>query len=146
MTLRADTILLVDDSPDDIYFTARAVRQCNITGPIVVAHDGVEALELLLPDDNRPPLCPALTVLDMHMPRMNGLDVLARLRANSCTSFLPVIVLTSSDHDEHIAEDYGLGASSFVRKPVHVDEFLEAARILGVSWVGMNEQAHRHQS
>ncbi len=79
------------------------------------------------------------------MPRMTGLEVLARLRADSTTSFLPVIVLTSSDQDEHIVESYSHGANSFVRKPVHTDEFLEAAGILGIYWLGINAQPHRHQ-
>lgn len=144
MDLQLDVILLVDDNPDDIYLTTRAFRQNNITNEIVVAHDGVEAIELLLPDDGRPPLRPAIVLLDIHMPRMDGLEVLARLRADPSTSSLPVIVLTTSDEDRDIAESYSQGANSYVQKPVHTDEFLEAARVLGVYWLGLNKQVRRH--
>ena len=144
MDLQTDVILLVDDNPDDVYLTTRAFRQNNITNEIIVANDGVQALELLLPDDDRPPLRPSIVLLDIHMPRMDGLEVLARLRADAFTRTLPVIVLTTSDEDRDIAESYSQGANSYVQKPVHTDEFLEAARMLGVYWLGLNKQVRRH--
>jgi two-component system response regulator len=128
-------ILMVDDNADDIYLTTRAFRRDSITNEIVVARDGVEALDLLLPEDGRDPLRPVIILLDIHMPRLNGLEVLARLRAEPSTRSLPVMVLTTSDEERDIAESYSHGSSTYVQKPVSTDEFVEAARMLGVYWM-----------
>ncbi len=138
--MRNDPILLVDDNPDDVYLTIHAFRQNDIANEIVVANDGVWALDLLLPSDDRPPLRPAIVLLDINMPRMGGLELLSRLRADPRTRALPVIMLTTSTEDHDIAESYSGGANSYVAKPVTSEEFLEAAKTLGVYWLGLNVQ------
>jgi two-component system response regulator len=142
--MKTDAILLVEDNPDDVTLTLRAFKKNNIKNKIVVANDGMAALDLLLPTDGGTPLRPAIILLDLNMPRMNGLEVLRRLRSVPQTQQLPVIVLTTSNEDRDITEAYELGANSFVRKPVTFEEFLEAARILGLYWLCVNEQvSHR---
>jgi two-component system, response regulator len=141
--MQTDVILLVDDNPDDVTLTLRAFKKNNIKNEIVVANDGVAALDLLLPADDATPLRPAIVLLDLNMPRMNGLEVLRRLRSDPATKLLPVIVLTTSNEDRDIAESYAFGANSFVRKPVTFEEFLEAARILGLYWLDINQQVSR---
>jgi two-component system response regulator len=133
-----EAILLVDDNPDDVYLTMQAFRKSDITNQIIVAEDGVEALDLLLPSNGTAPLRPAIVLLDINMPRMGGLEVLARLRADPLTRSLAVIMLTTSAEDSDIVESYDHGANSYVRKPVTTSEFVEAARILGVYWLGVN--------
>jgi two-component system response regulator len=133
-----DAILLVDDNPDDVYLTVQAFRKSGITNQIIVAEDGVEALELLQPNAGGTPLRPAIVLLDINMPRMGGLEVLARLRADPLTRSLAVIMLTTSTEDRDIVESYDHGANSYVRKPVTTSEFVEAARALGVYWLGVN--------
>ena len=133
-----EAILLVDDNPDDVYLTMQAFRKSDITNQIIVAEDGVEAIDLLLPGNGAVPLRPAIVLLDINMPRMGGLEVLARLRADPLTRTLPVIMLTTSAEDRDILESYDNGANSYVRKPVTTSEFVEAARALGVYWLGVN--------
>lgn len=137
---RLPVILMVDDNADDVYFTARAFQQSGVRNEIVVARDGVEALDLLLPTDGRSPLCPAVVLLDINLPRLGGVAVLTRLRSHDATRSLPVIVLTSSDEDRDAADSCRLGANSYVSKPVCTDEFLAAVRALGVYWLGGNQQ------
>ena len=139
--MQTQTILLVDDNPDDVYLTVHAFRQNKIPNEIIVARDGVEALGLLLPRDGTPPVRPVIVLLDINMPRMSGLEVLAQLRADPSTRSLPVIMLTTSTEDRDIAESYAGGANSYVPKPVATEEFLEAAKTLGVYWLGLNIQA-----
>jgi two-component system response regulator len=139
--MRTDAILLVDDNPDDVYLTLHAFRQNNILNEILVAHDGVEALDLLLPTGPDRPVRPAIVLLDINMPRMGGLEVLKRLRSDPRTRSLPVIMLTTSTEDRDIAESYDGGANSYVAKPVTSEQFLEAAKTLGVYWLGLNIQA-----
>jgi two-component system response regulator len=134
----SEAILLVDDNPDDVYLTMQAFRKSDITNQIIVAEDGVEAIDLLLPSNGAAPLRPAIVLLDINMPRMGGLEVLARLRADRLTKMLPVIMLTTSAEDRDILESYDSGANSYVRKPVTTSEFVEAARTLGVYWLGVN--------
>jgi two-component system response regulator len=138
--MQTDAILLVEDNPDDVTLTLRAFKKNNIKNRIIVASDGIAALDLLLPPDGGTPLRPAIVLLDLNMPRMNGLEVLRRLRSDPATKLLPVIVLTTSNEDRDIAESYQFGANSFVRKPVTFEEFLEAAKILGLYWLSVNEQ------
>jgi CheY-like chemotaxis protein len=136
-------ILLVEDNPDDVELTRRALRQHDVANEIVVARDGVEALDVLLgrPDLVPPlaPLWPALILLDLKLPRIDGLEVLRRLRAEPRTRTLPVIVLTTSTEDQDIVTSYTLGANSFVRKPVDFEAFTNAVRQLGVYWLLVNE-------
>jgi two-component system, response regulator len=141
--MQTDAILLVDDNPDDVTLTLRAFKKNNVKNKIIVANDGIAALDLLLPPDDATPLCPSIVLLDLNMPRMNGLEVLRRLRSDTSTKLLPVIVLTTSNEDRDIAESYQFGANSFVRKPVTFEELLQAARILGQYWLTVNEQVPR---
>lgn len=138
--MRTDAILLVDDNPDDVYLTIHAFRQNKLPNEIIVAKDGVEALGMLLPADAAEPLRPAIVLLDINMPRMGGLEVLERLRADPLTRFLPVIMLTTSTEDHDIAKSYSGGANSYVAKPVTSDRFLAAAKTLGVYWLDLNLQ------
>ena len=129
-------ILLVEDNPDDEELTLRALRKQNIANEIVVARDGVEALEYLTRADN--PL-PNLVLLDLNLPKIGGLEVLQRLRSQERTQFLPIVVLTSSDEDRDLIDGYRLGANSYVRKPVDFNQFLDAVRSLGLYWLVLNQ-------
>jgi two-component system response regulator len=132
-------ILLVEDNADEVLFTLRAFAKNKIDNQIVVAADGEQALEYLLPTGPRPPLRPALTLLDINLPKIDGLEVLRRVRADPRTHALPVVVLTTSNEERDILESYRLGANSYVRKPVVLDEFLLAAELLGTYWLRVNE-------
>ena len=133
-------ILLVEDNPDDVLFTIRAFAKNHIRNEIVVASDGEQALRLLLPDDGQP-LRPALILLDIKLPKVDGLEVLRAIRDDERTSSLPVVVLTTSSEERDIVESYRLGANSFVRKPVVFEEFVEAANVLGIYWLLVNQPA-----
>jgi two-component system, response regulator len=138
--MHANVILLVDDSADDVTLTLRAFGKSGIRNEIIVARDGVEALELLLPTGGQAPLRPAIVLMDINMPRMNGLETLQTLRADPSTRTLPIIMLTSSVQDRDIIESYDCGANSYIQKPVDSAEFHVAARALGVYWLGMNRR------
>lgn len=135
-------ILLVEDNPDDVLLTLRAFRKNDPTSRIVVAHDGQEALDYVFAEGlhmRRPPEdLPALILLDLKLPKIDGLEVLRRLRAHSATMTLPVVILTSSDEVCDIRESYRLHANSFIRKPVDFTQFLEAVRQLGTYWLKLN--------
>jgi two-component system, response regulator len=133
------TIMLVDDSPDDVALTLRAFKKNNITNKILVAADGEEALRYLLPEDDTWNPVPALVLLDINLPKINGLEVLRRLRQEERTRYLPVVVLTTSNEERDIVQTYDLGANSFVRKPVVFGDFLEAVRVLGMYWLLVNQ-------
>lgn len=133
-------LLLVEDNPSDEELTLRSLRKHNIVNEVVVAHDGVEALEMLL-GENR--IEPDLVLLDLKLPRVGGLEVLQKIRADERTKMLPVVVLTSSSQDEDIVTSYRLGANSYVRKPVRFSDFSEAVRQLGVYWLLVNESPNR---
>jgi two-component system response regulator len=137
--MNGGTILLVEDNPDDVVFIRRAFERNNISNEVVVASDGERALEYLLPDGARAPLRPALILLDVNLPKVDGLEVLRRIRADSRTAGLPVVVLTTSREECDIVDSYRLGANSFVRKPVAFDEFVDATKVLGVYWLLVNE-------
>jgi two-component system response regulator len=137
--VNSGAVLLVEDNPDDVLFTVRAFEKNNISNEVVVAVDGEQALQLLLPEGDDPPLRPALVLLDVKLPKVDGLEVLRRIRADPRTSSLPVVVLTTSAEERDIVESYRLGANSFVRKPVVFGDFLNATRVLGVYWLLVNE-------
>jgi two-component system response regulator len=140
--MNAGTILLVDDSPDDVALTLRALKKNNMTNHVDIAADGEAALQYLLPDGDRSdsPL-PALILLDINLPKVSGLEVLRTIRAHARTRYLPVVVLTTSNEERDIVETYDLGANSFVRKPVVFADFLEAVRLLGLYWLLINQPA-----
>ena len=132
-------ILLVEDNPDDAALTVRALKSHNIRNEVVVAQDGVEALDYLFGKGERPAAePPAVILLDLKLPRLNGLEVLQRIRAHADTRLLPVVILTSSDEERDVIDGYRLGANSYVRKPVDFVEFTEAAKQLGLYWLLMN--------
>jgi two-component system, response regulator len=133
------TILLVEDNPDDVELTLRAFRKNNIANDIVVARDGAEALGLLMGagPGEAPPL-PAVVLLDLKLPRVDGLDVLRGIRGSERTRLLPVVVLTSSNEERDLVNSYSLGANSYVRKPVDFMEFMEAVKQLGLYWLVLN--------
>jgi two-component system, response regulator len=133
MTLRA--ILLVEDNPDDERLTLRALRQGQMDNPILVARNGEEALHCLL---NLDPL-PCMVLLDLKLPKLDGLEVLRRIRNHERTRLLPVTILTSSSEERDIMESYALGANSYVRKPVTIDEFSSTVQQLGLYWALLNE-------
>ena len=137
--MTAERILLVEDNPDDVALTLRALRKNNFPHEVTVARDGAEALDLLLADGSAGEALPGLILLDLNLPKIDGLEVLRRLRASDRTKFIPVIVLTSSKLEEDIASAYRGGANAFVRKPVSFSEFTDAVRTLGVFWLSLNE-------
>jgi two-component system response regulator len=132
------TILLVDDSSDDVELTLRAFRTNNITNRVDVASDGEQALAYLFPDGEIPPR-PVLILLDINLPKVSGLEVLRRIRTDVRTRFLPVVVLSTSSEDRDVLESYNLGANSYVRKPVVFNEFVDAVRVLGLYWLLVNQ-------
>jgi two-component system response regulator len=133
-------ILLVEDNPDDEALVMRSLRKANIANEVVIAHDGVEAIEYLYSPEtaNDPGRLPALVLLDLKMPRLGGFEVLERIRAEASTRFLPVVILTSSSEDEDMARSYMGGANSYVRKPVDFTEFANAVQKLGIYWLLLN--------
>ena len=128
-------ILLVEDNPDDEQLALRALRRGRVTNPIHIARDGEEALATLFASD---PL-PGVVLLDLKLPKIDGLEVLQQIRANERTQRLPVVILTSSSEQRDIIESYNLGANSYVRKPVDFDQFSEAVAQLGLYWAVLNE-------
>jgi two-component system response regulator len=137
--MNSGAILLVEDNPDDVLFTRRALERNNIVNELVVASDGEQALDYLIPTDGGDGLHPALVLLDVNLPKIDGLEVLRRVRANPRTATLPVVVLTTSNEERDIVRSYRLGANSFIRKPVAFSEFVEAARVLGLYWLLLNQ-------
>ena len=136
-------ILLVEDNPDDVWLTIDALKANNISNEMVVARDGVEAMDYLFGEGiyahRNPRDLPALVLLDLNMPKISGLEVLSRIRTSEHTQLLPVIILTSSDEDKDKIDGYQLGANSYVRKPVDFKEFVKAAGQLGLYWLLLNE-------
>ena len=132
-------VLLVEDNPSDEKLLLRAFGKWNLVNEIAVARDGVEALEYLQGADCEARLLPALVLLDLKLPRIDGLEVLRRIRAHERTRLLPVVILTSSVEDEDLIRSYSLGANAYVRKPVNFADFVEAARTLGLFWLMLNE-------
>jgi two-component system response regulator len=136
-------ILLVEDNPDDVVLTLRAFKKSNILNPVIVAKDGVEALDYLfgrgtyIGRDLK--IMPTVVLLDLKLPKLDGLEVLKQIRADKRTRLLPVVILTSSKEDKDMINGYKLGANSYVRKPVDFAGFLEAAKELGCYWLLLNE-------
>jgi len=137
------TILLVEDNPDDVKLTLRAFKRNNMLNPIIVARDGVEALDFLFARgayaERAGKSLPTLIILDLKLPRLDGLGVLKAIRADEQTRLIPVVVMTSSKEEQDLFQSYSLGANSYVRKPVNFAEFLEAVRVLGIYWMMTNQ-------
>ena len=135
------TILLVEDNEDDVDLTLRAFKRCNLGNKVVVASDGAEAIDILFKTGahvgSQDPL-PSLMILDLNLPKISGLDVLRRVRADERTRFLPTVVLTTSVEQQDVINSYALGANSYARKPVAFEEFLEATARLGLFWMMVN--------
>ena len=143
--MKPKIILLVEDNPSDVGLTQRALEKSHIANELVVAEDGQEALDYLFGSD---PLTgqkmnelPALILLDLKLPKVDGLQVLRQIRADERTSRLPVVILTTSSEEDDIAQSYDLGANSYIRKPVDFKQFVEAVQHLGLYWLVMNEPA-----
>ncbi|OQA28580.1 MAG: Response regulator rcp1 [Chloroflexi bacterium ADurb.Bin344] len=137
-------IMLVEDNPDDITLAKRVFRKCNLTDNVVVTRDGVEALEYLLKkdeddDDRSISDLPAVILMDLKMPRMDGIETLKVLRSSRKTAFIPVVMLTSSDEERDIRQCYQCGANSYIRKPIDFDRFSEVMQLLSVYWLTINE-------
>jgi len=141
--MKEKIILLVEDNPDDVELTLRAFKKNKIANTIVVKHDGAEALDFLLGTGTQSAAAtnqwPALVLLDLKLPKIEGIEVLRQLRTDKRTRLLPVIILTSSKQEQDIIISYSCGANSYVRKPVDFDQFIEAVRQLGMYWLLINE-------
>ncbi|RLB60929.1 MAG: response regulator [Deltaproteobacteria bacterium] len=140
-------ILLVEDNPNDEALILRALKKSNVANEIIVVRDGVEALDYLFAtgaySERDATAQPAVVLLDLKLPKVDGLEVLKRVRADDRTAVLPVVILTSSDEQKDMVESYRLGANSYVRKPVRFDEFAEAVQHLGLYWALLNQAPPR---
>lgn len=136
MTDSSKLILLVEDDPDHELLTIRALKKSNIANEVRVARDGEEAIDLLCGEN---PIRPQVVLLDLKLPKVDGLEVLRRIRECTTTRLLPVVVLTSSDEERDMVRSYQLGVNSYIRKPVNFSDFAEATRQLGMYWLVLNE-------
>lgn len=143
MDAGGNVIILVEDNPDDVALTLRALKKNQITNPVVVLRDGEEALEYIFGTGrySREKIHdkPLMILLDIKLPKIDGLEVLRRIREDERTALLPVVILTSSDEESDIDEGYALGVNSYVRKPVDYNEFIKTIGMLGMYWVITNE-------
>lgn len=142
-------ILLVEDNPDDEALTLRALKKHNIGNKVFVVRDGAEALDFLFCTgahaDRDPNDMPQVTLLDLKLPKVDGLEVLRRLRADQRTHLLPIVILTSSNEEQDMIQGYKNGANSYVRKPVDFTQFLDAVRELGLYWLVLNQTPPREK-
>jgi two-component system, response regulator len=141
--LDENTILLVEDNPDDIKLTERALKKSHILNKLVVAKDGVEALDYLFGTGiwtgRNLNNVPEVILLDLKLPKIDGLEVLKKIRTDSRTKLLPVVILTSSKEEKDLINGYAMGANSYIRKPVNFNQFADAVRQLGLYWLVLNE-------
>jgi len=146
------SVLLVEDNPDDVTLMLRALRRANVVDEddVAVARDGVEALEYLSGTgayaDRDADLLPVVVLLDLKLPKVNGLEVLRHVRADTRTRLIPVVIVTSSDEDSDVIEGYRLGANSYVRKPEDFDQFADAVRQMGLYWLFLNRMPPRQDA
>ncbi len=136
------TILLIEDNPDDVELTLRVFKKHHLANKIIVAKDGEEALDILFQrgEENKTQRIPNLILLDLNLPKVNGLEVLRQVKSNSKTKQLPVIVLTSSKEEKDVVESYCLGVNSYIRKPVDFEKFSEVVKQLSLYWLLLNER------
>jgi CheY-like chemotaxis protein len=143
-------ILLVEDNPDDEELTLMSLKNSGVLNQVMVVRDGEEAMQFLLAEgqykDRNMRAIPAVILLDLKLPKLSGLEVLERLRANSLTKCIPVVILTSSSEEEDVINSYKLGANSFVRKPVDFNRFADSVKQLGLYWLLINEPPIRSKS
>ena len=135
------TVLLVEDNPDDEALTLRAFKKNNIFNEVTVARDGQEALDYFFGEGASERPAPTVVLLDLKLPRIDGLEVLRRIRADPRTRLQPIVILTSSKEEQDIVSGYSLGANSYIRKPVDFSQFMEAIRQIGLYWLVLNELA-----
>ena len=150
MDQMSKTILLVEDNPDDAKLSLRAFKRNKMLNPIVVARDGVEALDFLFARgayaERAGKAPPTLIILDLKLPKLDGLGVLKAIRGDARTRLIPVVILTSSKEEQDLIQSYSLGANSYVRKPVDFTEFMEAVRLLGIYWLMTNQAPPEHST
>jgi two-component system, response regulator len=139
--MTSHTIMLIEDNPDDQALTLRALKKNKILNDVTVASDGAQALEFLFPGNGAEAKLPGLILLDLKLPKVDGLEVLRRIRADPRTEIVPVVVLTSSQEQEDILDSYHSGANGYVRKPVNFADFSDAVNTLGMYWLLLNEAA-----
>ncbi len=142
--MRNDTIFLIEDNPNDVALTRRALKKSGMANPLVVAEDGQEALDYLFGTGahagRNPSDVPALILLDLKLPKINGLEILKKIRADPRTRRAPVVIMTSSNQEEDRAAGYDIGANSYIRKPVSFEQFVGAISQLGIYWLLLNEE------
>jgi two-component system response regulator len=145
--MEKEIILLVEDNPDDVALTLRAVKKSNISNKVIVAKDGVEALDYLhgtgMYAGRDVKDLPVVVMLDLNLPKINGMEVLRNIRQDELTRLIPVVILTSSADQKDVVEGYKLGANSYIRKPVDFEQFVEAVKLLGLYWTLWNERPSR---
>lgn len=137
--MNSKEVLLIEDNPSDIELTKRAFKKNHILNKIVVMEDGQEALDYLFNTLNSPDQLPVVTLLDLKLPRLDGIEVLRRIRSDARTKHMPVVMLTSSKEEVDVAAAYDNGANSYIRKPVDFEQFVESIHTLGIYWLSLNE-------
>jgi CheY-like chemotaxis protein len=140
-----DLILLVEDNEDDIILTKRALQKNNILNELVIARDGAEAIDYLFNQNIKKENLPQVILLDLNLPKINGLEVLKKIRENESTKYLPVVILTSSKEEQDLIQSYNLCANSYIRKPVDFNQFMEAVKNLGLYWLVLNQTPYKKQ-